>query len=90
MLLLSSTLSRDICTTDEDGVEPHCFISGDTQGNRVARQLLTVKAAAAILTAIVDAVDVCGPSLSKSTSQVTGPVYSADQIEQHTEASQLL
>lgn len=88
MPLLSSILSQDICTTDGDGVEPHCTTSGDTQGNHVARQLLTVRAAAEILTAIVDADDKCGSSLSKSKTQVTGPSYFANQIERHVEASQ--
>lgn len=87
MPLLSSVLSRDIHTTDRDSVVPDCYTGGDTPGTLIAHQLVAMRAAAANLTAIVDAIEKCGSSLSKSTSQVTGPSCPADQIEQHMEAS---
>lgn len=90
MPLLSSILSRDICTPDGDNLEKDSFTFGQTQDSHVTRQLGVIRAAATILGCIVDATEHSHGrgSPQESTSQTTGPLYSADQIEQHIEASQ--
>lgn len=92
MSLLSSILSRDTCSTDLDGdnLEKDCFTFGHTQDSHTTHQLGVIRAAATILGCIVDAVEHSNgcESSRESTSQITGPPCSADQVEQHIEASQ--
>ena len=77
----------NISTIDEDNVEiEDCFTFGGSQHSHVARQLLVMRAAAAILRCVVEYFRGCG-STQESTCQITGPQDSADQIEQHIEAS---